>query len=182
MAYSPKLGLRDRSATVRFRVSAAVVLVALAALGGTFIGVAGSGARARHAAMSTRIHTANIKGVGTVLVDSAGRTLYVFSLDKRSAVRCSKTCQKYWPQLVADGSLVAGPGVKKALLGKIKAPNGKEQVTYNRWPLYTYVADTKAGVASGEAVVAFGGTWHGMHPSGAIATKQSSGGGGGYGY
>ncbi len=168
-------------ATARFRVWTAAALVTFAAFGIAFVGVTTSGARV-HAAMSTKVHAASVSGVGSVLVDSAGRTLYVFSLDKRSRVSCSSTCEKYWPQLVADGSVVAGSGVKKSLLGTIKAPNGKEQVTYNKWPLYTYVGDTKAGVATGEGATAFGGTWHGIHPNGSIATKQSSSGGGGYGY
>ncbi len=170
-----------RVATARFRVSTAAVLVTLAGFGVAFVGVTTSGARVRH--VKTEVHVASVSGVGSVLVDSAGRTLYVFSLDKRSRVSCSSTCEKYWPQVVADGSVVAGSGIKKSLLGTIKAPNGKEQVTYNKWPLYTYVGDTKAGVATGEGATGFGGTWHGIHPSGSIATKQSSGGGGGgYGY
>lgn len=177
---------REYAATSRIRVSTAAVLVALATLGLAFVGVTSSGAgprQTRHAAMTTKIHAASVTGVGTVLVDSAGRTLYVLSADKHSKVSCSSACQKYWPPLVADGSVVAGSGVKKALLGKIKAPNGKEVVTYNHWPLYTYVGDTKSGVATGEDAVAFGGTWRAMHPSGAVAQKQSSGGGGGgYGY
>jgi predicted lipoprotein with Yx(FWY)xxD motif len=164
-------------------VSSAAVLTALAVFGIAFVGVTTSGARGRHAVMSTKVHAANVTGVGSVLVDSAGRTLYVFSADKQSRVSCSSTCEKYWPQVVADGSVVAGSGVKKSLLGRIKAPNGKEQVTYNRWPLYTYVGDTKAGVATGEGSTAFGGTWRAIHPSGTVAKKQSSGsGGGGYGY
>ncbi len=178
--------IRERVATPRVRIStAAAVLVALATF--AFVGVTTSGAgprHTRHATMTTKVHAVSVTGVGTVLVDSAGRTLYVFSVDKRSKVACSTACEKYWPPLVADGSVVAGSGVKKALLGKIKAPNGKEVVTYNHWPLYTYVADTKAGVATGEDAVAFGGTWRAIHPSGAVAEKQSSsgGGGGGYGY
>ncbi|MGA8296078.1 MAG: hypothetical protein WB770_03445 [Acidimicrobiales bacterium] len=167
--------------STRFRVLTAALLAAIAALGVAFVGVASSSARERHAA-STTVREKSISGVGTVLVDSAGRTLYVFSLDKRTAVKCSTSCEKYWPQLVAQGKLVAGPGLKKSLLGKIKAPNGKEQVTYNRWPLYTYAGDTKSGEATGEQIVAFGGTWKAIHASGTPASKQSGGGGGGYGY
>lgn len=172
---------RELAARLRPRASTAALLAALAALGIAFVGVSNSGAREQHA-KSTEVLAKSVSGVGTVLVDSAGRTLYVFSRDKQAKVTCSSTCEKYWPQFVAVGSVVAGSGVKKSLLGEIKAPNGKEQVTYNRWPLYTYVGDTKAGVATGEGAVAYGGTWRAIHPSGTAATKQSSGGGGGYGY
>jgi predicted lipoprotein with Yx(FWY)xxD motif len=177
---------RGWSAKRRVRLSTAAGVVAIATFGLAFVGITASGAgprHTRHAAMSTKVSEATVKGVGSVLVDGAGRTLYVFSLDKHSKVSCSSSCEKYWPPLLADGSVVAGSGVQKALLGKIKAPNGKEVVTYDHWPLYTYVADTKAGVATGEDALAFGGTWHAIHPSGAIAKKQSSSsGGGGYGY
>jgi predicted lipoprotein with Yx(FWY)xxD motif len=151
----------------------------LAGFGVAFVGVSSSGARPRHSSMTTELHAKSVSGVGTVLVDSAGRTLYVFSRDKRAKVTCTSSCETYWPPLVADGSVTAGSGVKKSLLGKIKAPNGKEVVTYNHWPLYTYVGDTKSGVATGEDANTFGGMWHAIHPSGSIAQKQSSGGGGG---
>jgi predicted lipoprotein with Yx(FWY)xxD motif len=178
MAQSSSRRFPGRSA--RQRVSMAAVLAALAALGIAFVGVTSSGARSRHS-MTTEVHEKNVSGVGTVLVNSAGRTLYVFSKDKREKVTCSSSCEAYWQQYVASGSIVAGSGVKKSLLGKIKAPNGKEQVTYNRWPLYTYVGDSKSGVATGEGINSFGGIWHAIHPSGSVAMKQSSGGGGGGG-
>jgi predicted lipoprotein with Yx(FWY)xxD motif len=171
----------DQSA-MRFRAISAALLVAMASVGISFVGVATSGARTRHAGMETKLSAVSVSGVGDVLVTATGRVVYDLSSDHRSRVSCSATCMKYWPQVLADGPVVAGPGVKQSLLGKIKAPNGKEQVTYNKWPLYTYVADTKAKEASGEGVVAFGGTWKAMHPSGSPASKQSSGGGGGGGY
>lgn len=183
MTQSPNCRVREQSGTAWVRASAAALLAMLAAISFAFVGVTTSGARARHAAMTTKVHAASVTGVGSVLVDAAGKTLYVFSTDKQARVSCSSKCEKYWPPLVADGSPVAGPGVKKALLGEIKSPDGKEQVTYNRWPLYTYVGDTKAGVSTGEDAVAFGGTWRAIHPDGEVATKQSSSsGGGGYGY
>jgi predicted lipoprotein with Yx(FWY)xxD motif len=185
MTQSSNRRIPVHAATARMRISTAAALAALAAFGFAFVGVTASGARprqTRHGAATTKVHATSVSGVGSVLVDSAGKTLYVFSADKRSKMSCSSACEKYWPPLVAGGSVVAGSGVKKALLGEIKAPNGKEVVTYNHWPLYTYVGDTKSGVATGEGAVAFGGTWRAIHPSGTVATKQSSGGGGGGGY
>lgn len=170
---------RIATAATRVRVISAAGLVVLAGLGVGFVGVTTSGARTGHA--TTKVHAASVSGLGSVLETASGRVLYVFSPDHRTHVSCLNTCEKYWFPMIASGSVVAGSGVKQSLLGKIKASNGKEVVTYNKWPLYTYVADTKAGEASGQGIVTFGGTWKAIHPTGTPATKQSSGGGG-YGY
>jgi hypothetical protein len=48
--------------------------------------------------------------------------------------------------------------------------------------LYTYVADTAPGQASGNGVNAFGGLWHEVPTSGAAAPAASTSGQGGVGY
>jgi predicted lipoprotein with Yx(FWY)xxD motif len=45
-------------------------------------------------------------------------------------------------------------------------------VTYNRWPLYTYVGDSKPGQASGQALDLNGGLWYVLSPSGKVITKK----------
>ena len=67
----------------------------------------------------------------------------------------------------------AGGAAKKALLGKDKNPSGGFVVTYNRWPLYTYVGDTKPGQANGQATDLNGGLWYVMSPSGKYLTKKN---------
>jgi hypothetical protein len=59
----------------------------------------------------------------------------------------------------ADGRRPA----KKKLLGT----DGRV-VTYNRWPLYTYVTDTKPGQTSGQNVNNSGGKWYVLSPSGKV--------------
>ena len=54
-------------------------------------------------------------------------------------------------------------------------PVGGRVVTYNKWPLYTYVADTKPGQATGQALNLNGGLWYVLAPSGkVIRTKLSA--------
>jgi predicted lipoprotein with Yx(FWY)xxD motif len=53
-------------------------------------------------------------------------------------------------------------------LGSDPNPGGGTVVTYSGWPLYTYVADTAAGAAQGQALNLNGGLWYVMSPSGAI--------------
>jgi hypothetical protein len=61
----------------------------------------------------------------------------------------------------------AGTGVKSSLLGTIKS-GGKTIVTYNHWPLYTFIQDTAAGMAKGQALSGFGGPWYVLSPAGQV--------------
>jgi predicted lipoprotein with Yx(FWY)xxD motif len=110
----------------------------------------------------------SLAGVGTVLVNSRGYTLYVFAPDKRRAVTCTGTCAGTWPPLkLPSGSrLTAGAGVKTALLGTDRDPAGGRVVTYDGWPLYGYAGDVQPGQATGQAVSLNGGEWYVIHPSG----------------
>jgi predicted lipoprotein with Yx(FWY)xxD motif len=119
----------------------------------------------------------SVPGLGLVLVNSAGRTLYMFVPDKRKAVTCFLVCAKIWPplKLPAGAKLAAAGGVKGALLSSDADKAGGRVVTYNGWPLYTYLGDSKAGVAAGQALNVNGGLWYVLTPAGAlIKTKPSS--------
>jgi predicted lipoprotein with Yx(FWY)xxD motif len=47
-------------------------------------------------------------------------------------------------------------------------------VTYAGWPLYTYVGDTQAGLASGQGLDLEGGVWYVLRTSGAPEIPGSS--------
>jgi len=116
------------------------------------------------------VRTSTIAGLGTFLVDSEGRTLYVFSLDQPNASACLGTCPRAWPLLTVTGAPTAGPGVSQALLGTTdhpEAPAGTKQVTYNGSPLYTFVRDEKPGDTVGQGRTAFSGLWTVVSPAGA---------------
>jgi hypothetical protein len=70
--------------------------------------------------------------------------------------------------LPAGGQPVATGAVKQSLFGSDVDPSGGRVVTYAGWPLYTYVADTGPGLASGQAVNLNGGLWYATSPSGSI--------------
>jgi predicted lipoprotein with Yx(FWY)xxD motif len=106
-------------------------------------------------------------GLGNVLVNSQGRTLYMLSADSRTTSACTGQCATFWPPLTMTGSPTAGSGANASLLGTIKRTDGSSQVTYNGHPLYTFAQDAKAGDTNGQGVVAFGGTWRVLSPSGA---------------
>jgi predicted lipoprotein with Yx(FWY)xxD motif len=153
-------------------------VVGLVLLAGVFtFGV--SAAFATRTVAST-VKTAKISGLGTVLVNGSGRTLYRFTADKKGASTCNGSCAALWPPVLASGTAepVAGTGVTASKLGTIKRSNGQKQVTYGGYPLYRYAADTKSGQAKGEGAE---GTWFAVAPSGALvkgATKEAAGSGG----
>jgi predicted lipoprotein with Yx(FWY)xxD motif len=119
--------------------------------------------------------------LGTILVDSKGKTLYMFGKDKSGKSSCSGACATYWPPYMTTGKPTAGPGAKASLLGTTKRSNGKLQVTYNHHPLYWFKLDTKAGQTKGEGQNAFGGNWYALSPKGAKIVPASSGNTGGGG-
>jgi predicted lipoprotein with Yx(FWY)xxD motif len=126
------------------------------------------------------VKTAKNADLGTVLVNSTGRTLYHFTPDTRTKVKCTASCMAQWPPLlVAAGKKpVAGPGLSASKLGLLERPDGGFQVTYNGMTLYRFAGDAKAGDANGEAV---GGTWYAVSSAGKLvkqAAGTSSAGGG----
>jgi predicted lipoprotein with Yx(FWY)xxD motif len=104
--------------------------------------------------------------LGRVIVDSKGRTLYLFEKDTSRRSACSGQCAQFWPPLLTHGAPVARAGVKQSLLGRIKRANGSQQVTYAGHPLYLYVGDSRPGQTNGEGSQEFGAGWDVLAPSG----------------
>jgi predicted lipoprotein with Yx(FWY)xxD motif len=161
------MGVRTPSSSLRIgRVAAVVGSLAVIAAGcggasGRNSGVAG----ARHLTKSATVQTRKVGKLGTILVNSRGFTLYMFVPDRQKKVTCKGTCATIWPPLkVKKGQKPsAGGAAKKKLLGL-----DGTVVTYNRWPLYTYITDRKPGQATGQRVNNSGGLWYVLSPSGKI--------------
>ncbi len=112
------------------------------------------------------VSAAKAGDLGTVLVDSEGRTLYDFHKDKGSKSACYSACAEAWPPLLTEGDPQAQGPADRSMLGTTKRKDGTLQVTYNGWPLYTYVGDQKPGEANGNDVKAFGAQWYALEPNG----------------
>ena len=133
----------------------ALLAVALAGCGGGY--GSGPATTAVHTTVQTPAHftTANVSGVGTVLVDGKGRTVYVLTKNGKTNVPCTG----------ASGCTAVWPPVSGAFKG---------------WRPYEYTGDTGSGQANGQGLKSFGGTWYVLGPSGQpVKTSSSSGG---YGY
>jgi predicted lipoprotein with Yx(FWY)xxD motif len=121
--------------------------------------------------------------IGKLLVDSQGRTLYLFTKDAGSMSTCTGACAVNWPPLVVRGKAMVGSGVDASMVSTSARTDGATQLTYNGHPLYLFKNDTKAGQTNGEGMNVFGGSWFAVSPAGSqISAPTPRSGGGGYGY
>ncbi|MDX6728706.1 MAG: hypothetical protein QOK49_3511 [Baekduia sp.] len=131
---------------------------------------AASAAAAKGAA--ARIATAS-HGVGTMLVDARGRSVYLWKADTGKKSMCSGACAQSWPALTTKGAPKAGGAVKASLLGTSKRSDGTTQVTYAGHPLYTFAGDSAAGQLNGQGSNAFGAVWLVVAPNGKAITRTA---------
>ena len=149
-------------------------LLALAGCGGSgsskSSGIYGDGAAATPAAKSQSGGAASVKlaksGLGRILVDGQGRTLYLFEADKGPSSTCSGACAAAWPPLTTSGTPVAGTGITASKLSTSKRSDGAMEVTYNGHPLYTYAGDQSAGQTNGQGSDQFGAEWYVLSAAG----------------
>ena len=83
--------------------------------------------------------------LGKILVDSKGRTVYLFQKDTGSMSTCSGACATNWPPVTTTGKPRAGTGVTASMLGTTTRSDGTKQVTYNGHPLYLYIGRPERG-------------------------------------
>jgi predicted lipoprotein with Yx(FWY)xxD motif len=163
----------------------AITTTTAVAFGATHTTTGSTAPATNSAGTGAKVAVANI-GLGKVLVDGRGHTLYLFAKDTNGKSACAGKCAGFWPPLITRNKPVAAGGAKTSLLGTTRRPDGRLQVTYNHHPLYTFVKDTRKGQTNGEAVNAFGAEWYAVSATGAKVEKNdaTNGGGrtGGYGY
>ena len=166
---------------------AAAAVIGLAGCGsssGSGLSNSGSGGGApAPGASNAALSTAQSASLGTIVTDSKGMTVYLFTKDTAhpSVSNCSGQCAQTWPPVPANSAAVQG--IDKSLVGTITRPDGTKQMTLAGWPLYEYASDTGPGDVKGQGV---GGVWFAVTPSGgkaaAAASTGGGGGGGGGGY
>jgi predicted lipoprotein with Yx(FWY)xxD motif len=166
-----------RRRPITYLATAAALLltvVALAGCGGSSNASSPPAAPKTASGAAATIGVANV-GLGKILVDSQGRTLYLFQKDTGTASTCFGACAVNWPPLRANGKPTLGSGANESLVGTTTRSDGKPQVTYNGHPLYLFTGDQKAGDTNGEGVNAFGGLWYAVSPAGNQIAGSSSG-------
>ena len=172
-----RVARRSPTRARKARVSAFVALgaaavIALAACGGSSSSSSSKSTTTKKntgtaaAAGAAVVKTAKSSTLGTIVVDSTGKTVYTLTNGSQQ-VACSGACLQVWPavSLPAGTTKATGTGVKNvAAMGT--------QVTINGAPVYTFQGDAGAGSTNGEGITSFGGTWH------VVKVGGTSGGGG----
>jgi predicted lipoprotein with Yx(FWY)xxD motif len=108
--------------------------------------------------------------LGSVLVNSDGRTLYAFTDESDGQIACTGDCLGFWPPLITVGQAQAGEGIDAALLSTVERPDGSLQVAYNGMPLYMFGEDAGPGETNGQGVNA---KWFVLSADGALLTAAA---------
>jgi predicted lipoprotein with Yx(FWY)xxD motif len=100
---------------------------------------------------------------GTILADTAGITLYTWEGDTQSAgtSSCYNACAVAWPPMLVDadtGTALMGNSAPSAF-GALVRTDMTYQLTYEGWPLYSFVRDLVPGDVNGDDSMGFGSRW-----------------------
>ena len=177
------MSLSRRLGSVATAGAVPLAALALTACGGGNTAAAAPAQPKTSSGKPATIGVADNGQLGKILVDSRGRTIYLFQKDTGTKSTCTGACASVWPPVRATGKPTVGAGLSAGKVGTTPRSDGKPEVTYNGHPLYLYASDTNPGDTNGQGVNGFGAPWYVLSPAGAAIT--SSGGsststGGGY--
>jgi predicted lipoprotein with Yx(FWY)xxD motif len=129
------------------------------------------------ASSGSKLATADVGGLGKVIVDGNGRTVYVFDKDTSGKSNCEGDCLAKWPAVPAEGTPKLD-GIDASLVGTVTRSDGSKQLSIAGLPVYLFAQDSKAGQAKGQAV---GGVWWVVGADGKkITTQPADDGNSGY--
>jgi predicted lipoprotein with Yx(FWY)xxD motif len=103
-------------------------------------------------------------GLGTVLVDAKGLTLYGLTDDAAGVSTCDGACADAWPPLIVDGPDVPA-GLDADVFSVVERSDGTFQVKAGEWPLYRFAGDAAPGDTNGQGS---GGVWFAAAPDGSL--------------
>ena len=103
-------------------------------------------------------------GLGTVLVDAEGLTLYGLTDDTGGVSTCDGACAEAWPPLTVDGPDLPA-GLDPGLYSVVERSDGTFQLAAGEWPLYRFAGDAAPGDTNGQGS---GGVWFAAAPDGSL--------------
>jgi predicted lipoprotein with Yx(FWY)xxD motif len=107
-------------------------------------------------------------GLGSVLVDAEGFTLYAFLNDGPNTSSCNGPCAQTWPPLVVEAGFQVGlVGTDFATATRA---DGATQLSIEQRPLYRFSGDRAAGETNGQGV---NGKWFAVDASGRLVDGSS---------
>lgn len=173
--------MKLKSSGKRWATIAVGAMVSVTALAGCGSNDDGSDAAPGATGSTGSVAVKNIDGVGTALVDAAGKTLYFADQEADGSIRCTSTCLEFW--FPAAGKGAAG-GPVEGLSTVHRSDNGQDQLTFQGKPLYTFKLDTGPAQHEGHNLEdTFGGTkftWRAATTSAASSEPPPTDGGNGY--
>ena len=95
-------------------------------------------------------------GLGEVLTDANGMTLYTYDKDTPEKSNCTGFCAIFWPPVIAADTTKLTGGFTA-----ITRDDGTKQWAFHGKPLYEYINDAKAGDTRGDGVDR---VWHVAKP------------------
>jgi len=122
---------------------------------------------------ATIVSTTKVRGLGTVLVNAKGFTIYDVRRDKGRVAHCYGKCTDVWQPVLAEGGPQARGAAIQVALGTTARKDGTVQVTYSEHPLYTSRLDKGPGERHGEDPRVRKGKWTGyaLNPDGEEAFR-----------
>ncbi|SNR46563.1 COG4315 family predicted lipoprotein [Blastococcus mobilis] len=111
-------------------------------------------------------------GLGEIVVDGEGMTVYVFDKDTPGSgtSACTGGCLQAWPPVVAESENPTADGVSGEV-GTITRDDGTLQVTLEGYPLYLWQSDVAPGDTTGQGVQ---GVWWVVAPDGSKVTATAA--------
>ncbi|MCW2541522.1 MAG: hypothetical protein JWN95_3247 [Frankiales bacterium] len=157
----------------------AVIATACSSSGSTSTPAANTGSTPASAASTSAAAATTVmltSGSTPHLVDSSGKSLYLWVADTAGKSTCTAACATAWPPVTATGTPTAGMGLTAGKLSTVKRDDGSSQVTYAGHPLYYFVQDTAAGDEKGQGSDGFGAKWWLLDGAGTAITTAADDG------
>jgi predicted lipoprotein with Yx(FWY)xxD motif len=164
---------------MRLSIIVSTLAIGAAALGVVACGGSDDDSAASAAGSSTGIvSVANVNG-RDVLADSAGKTLYSAAVEKGGMIHCVDACLTFWdPTFGSSADAKKAAGMVDADFGVVARPDGKQQLTFNGQPLYTFAEEGVGNLKGDGFTDDFQGThfeWKAARASGGSQSSGSSG-------
>jgi predicted lipoprotein with Yx(FWY)xxD motif len=133
------------------------------------------------AASTSLVSVGTVEG-SDVLVDRQGKTLYTAAVEK-DGIKCVDACESFWEptQATAEQAKQAANDLD-ADIGVVERPGGRQQLTFDGLPLYTFAEEDARQLQGDGFVDDFKGTHFEWEAARTDGGSGSSAPGGGYGY
>jgi len=80
---------------------------------------------------------------GDILATPKNQAIYYWTPEKGGKVKCTSSCAAQWPPVLVGKNAMIPHSIKGLMgtFGEVTRPDGTHQLTFDKWPLYTFVAD-----------------------------------------